>query len=129
VQPLHCCSGKTINIAYSECEFVALVTQHTMNMRHIVICGLSSCTIFLHIISQKVKFSEKRLLNIKCVLIFSTNLSETLHIARIIQGDAIIIICRSAGKVPAILVRCYEIEFSRQFRKILRYQLAYKSPL
>jgi len=24
----HCCSGKTISIAYSECVFVALVTQH-----------------------------------------------------------------------------------------------------
>ena len=28
----HCCSGKTITIAYSECVFVALVTQHAKRM-------------------------------------------------------------------------------------------------
>jgi hypothetical protein len=48
-----------MSIAYSECEFAALVTQHTMKMRHIVICGLSGSTTFLHIISQRARFSEK----------------------------------------------------------------------
>jgi hypothetical protein len=37
----HCCSGKVIGIKYSEPVSVALVIQHAMRIRHIVICGLS----------------------------------------------------------------------------------------
>jgi len=46
----HCCSGKAISIIYSECVFVALVIQHAMHMRHIVICGLPGSKTFFHII-------------------------------------------------------------------------------
>jgi len=38
------CSGKAVSVTYSGCVFVALVIQHAM--RHVVICGLSSSTIF-----------------------------------------------------------------------------------
>jgi hypothetical protein len=47
----HCFSGKARSITYSECVFVALVTQHAVRMRHTVIFGLSGSTIFFHIIS------------------------------------------------------------------------------
>jgi hypothetical protein len=38
-------------VTYSECVFVALVKQHVVRMRHIVVYGLSGVTIFFHIIS------------------------------------------------------------------------------
>jgi len=46
----HCCRGKAVSVTYTECVSVALVIQHAMRMRHIVICGLSVSTIFSHII-------------------------------------------------------------------------------
>jgi len=42
------------------CVFVALVIQHTMCIRHIVICGLPGSTKVFHIISQKARFLKKR---------------------------------------------------------------------
>jgi len=58
----HCCSGKAISVTYSECVSVALVIQHAMRMRHIVICGLhGSSTIFFHIISRRHDFLLKKL--------------------------------------------------------------------
>jgi hypothetical protein len=66
----HCRRGKAISITYSECVFVALSIQHAKRMRHIVICGLSGSTKFIHIISLKPWFSEKSIHHKKCVLIF-----------------------------------------------------------
>jgi len=68
----HCGRGNAISITYSESVFVALVIQHVMRMRHSVICGLSGPKIFLHIISQKVRFSGRKSHEM-CVMIFSTN--------------------------------------------------------
>jgi hypothetical protein len=47
----HRCSRKLINITYNGCVSVALVIQHVKCLHHIVISGLSSSTIFFHIIS------------------------------------------------------------------------------
>ena len=81
-------SAIAISITYSECVFVALVIQHTMRMRHIVFCGMS--TVF-QIISRTARFSgEKRLLYIKYVFWFSLQLSsETFLILRRIERDMI----------------------------------------
>ena len=75
-----------------------------MLMRQIVVCGLSGCTVFFHIISQTSRFSHKDLLNINCVSIVSTNLSETFLILKRIERDMIKYVYWSSCKVPVIIV-------------------------
>jgi hypothetical protein len=63
-----------MSITYSEYVSVALVIQHAMRMRHIVICRLSGCTnIFPHyLISGTISGKKKKKRNIKCISIVST---------------------------------------------------------
>jgi hypothetical protein len=66
----HWCSGKAIIITYCECVCVcvcvcarvrvALVIQYAMRMRHNVVCGLPSATIFFLIIPLRHDFREKK---------------------------------------------------------------------
>jgi len=44
-------NAKAMSIIYFKCVFVVLGIQHAMRMCHIVIRGLSNCTIFFPIIS------------------------------------------------------------------------------
>ena len=86
--------------------FVALVIQHVMRMRLIVICSQSGCSIFSHIFSKRHDFFFKKGTEYKmCVLISSTVLSETLLILRRSERDIIKIVYWSSRKVPVIIVR------------------------
>jgi hypothetical protein len=95
-----CCSGKAMSITYSECVcvYVALVISHAMRMRHIVVYN-----IFPHFLINGTIF-EKQLLKTKCVLIFSTNLSEIFLILRTNERDMKKITYWSSYKVPFNLV-------------------------
>ena len=54
----HCCSIKAVIVVYCESVVVAVDIQHAMRTKHVVICGVSASTVFLHIISQTARFSQ-----------------------------------------------------------------------
>jgi len=85
--------------------FVALVTQQAKRMRYIVICGLSDCTVFFHILINCTNFGGWELLNTKNVLNFYTNLTEIFLILRKIRRYIIANVHGPSRKVPVILVR------------------------
>jgi hypothetical protein len=61
----HSCSGKAINITQTVCVFVALGIKHTMRM------PAPLYSIFPHYLINDT-ISKKKLLNAKCISIFST---------------------------------------------------------
>jgi hypothetical protein len=64
-----------------------------MRMRHIVICGLPRSTIFSQMISPTTWFSNKKVPDHKCVLVYLKILSETLLILRRFERDKINSFC------------------------------------
>jgi hypothetical protein len=69
------------SIACLECVYLVLVIQHSMSIRHTVICGLSGSTIFFHI-SKVARFSRKVIELKMRVVMLSTNPSEKFLILR-----------------------------------------------
>jgi len=61
-----------------------------MRMRHVVICGLSSCTVFFSHYLKNGTIFEKKLLNVKCVIFSLQQLSETFLLLRRNERDMII---------------------------------------
>ena len=74
-----CCRGKEISISYSECVFAAFVIQQAVRMRCSILKSVACLAVpyFTHYPINETIFG-KTLLNIKCVLIFSTNFSRNI---------------------------------------------------
>ena len=55
----HCCSGKAINVTYSECVFVALGTQHVKRLRLIILSSVACPALpyIFHIVARKYKMT------------------------------------------------------------------------
>jgi len=48
----HCCRGKATSITYSECAVLALVIQHAVRMRRIVLSSVTYPAVqFFHVVS------------------------------------------------------------------------------
>jgi hypothetical protein len=71
----YCCSGKTISITYSECEFIDLGIRHAMRMLHIVIRGLPGSTVYFCTLSHSRHDCRQKVLNVKYVFSFSLQFS------------------------------------------------------
>jgi hypothetical protein len=84
----HCCRGKTIRITYSECLSVFLPQLSGMQIASFVCSIILSCVACLAVPCYLINVTilgEIHLLNIKRVLIFSTNFSEKCIFFTIIQ--------------------------------------------
>jgi hypothetical protein len=111
------------------CVSVALIIQHAKSMRRIILLSVACLVLpfFPHYLINGTIFGRK-LWNTKCVFWFSLQLlSETFLVLRITEGNI---------KINARLHLVYPIFlsdiniawiFSTDFRKILKYQISWKS--
>ena len=88
----HCRSGKAISITYSVYVSVALVIQHAMRMRRIVICDLLRSTIFFpHCLINDIIFENQLLLFSR---LYDVSTSSCAHLT-IILSSSFMCLCHS----------------------------------
>jgi hypothetical protein len=101
-------SNKYYILCVCVCVSVALIIQHAMSTRRIILSSVACLALpfFPHYLINSMIFVRK-LLNIKCVILFSIQLlSEKFLILGINEGDININVHMSSCSVPDIHVRC-----------------------
>ena len=102
----HRCHEKAISITYSQCVSVALVIQHAMRMRSIILScvaclGLSYFSTLSH---KRHDFRKKVIEHKMCVLILYTTFLWKFLILKIIQRDIIVNVRRCSCNVSVNLL-------------------------
>ena len=119
---------KTTILTYAEWVSVALVIQHAVRVRLIILWTVACLAVpyfYTYLIKRTIVW--ERLLNIKCVFWSLKVLSEIFRIVRRVKRCTLIDVQTSSCKVPALLVR-FQWNFgvtSKYFRKI-EYQIYWK---
>jgi hypothetical protein len=110
---------------YSKCVSVALVIQHAKRMCRIILSSVACLAVpYFSTLYHKRHDIRKKLLNIKCVFLFSLQiLSERFVIPARIQRDIIINVHRSLYKVPLCLTDLIKSKFFKDFRKMLKCEI------
>ena len=126
----HCCSGKAVSITYSECVSAALVTQHAMPMRHIVICDPPLSAIFFppHFLINCTIFESKNVTEHKmCVILFFsyTNISHSKKNWARYDQKRILVFMWSSSYSCQILVK---LGYSRQIFENSPYMKFHENP-
>ena len=127
----HCCCGKGVRITYSVCISTAFGNQHSKSMRRIILSSVARLAVpyFSTLRHKRHDFRKKCVELKKCVVIFCATFEKFL-ILRIIQRDTITKaqVYKDSYKVPLFLSYFNEPQiFSKDFRKIFRYQISGKS--
>jgi len=95
-------------ITCSECVSLAVVIQHAMRTRRIILLSVTCLALpyfFSHYLINGMIFGGKKLSNVKCVFWCSLQfLSGTFLILRRNERDKIVNVHRFSCKVPVILV-------------------------
>jgi hypothetical protein len=136
----HTAADKQYVLLHIECVYVTVVVQHANRMRHVTFPSVPSPALwhFSTLSHKPHDFRKKKILNIKCVFWFYLQiLYKIFLILRRTAQDTIISVntpsCKvpvhfSYVKVPVHLSYVNEIWiFSTDFRKILKYQISWKS--
>jgi hypothetical protein len=126
----HCCRWKAIRISYSECVFVAIVIQHAMRMRPILLSSVACLAQpYVSTLSHKRHdFREKAIEPKICVLTFSTTFVCNILILRRIERDIINVHRSSCTKCPLFLSDFNETwTLVTDFRKLHKYQISWTS--